>query len=301
MWVQRTRTTGARAARAGLGAGFGVDEEELRDHVGWLSVRRHFRAQAAANARIGERLAEELASLGFRTSIEGPFRNVVAVPARAPDTPYTLVCAHYDSVPEAPGADDNASGVAVALACARALARAAPDAPVAFVAFNAEEDGMAGSADFVARLARGRGLRVREAHVLEMLGFTSRARGSQRAPLPVPLPGVPDVGDFLGLLGAGPSNASVSALIHTAEAATPDLRVIGLKTYLGVDRLLPVLHRSDHSPFWKAGIPAVLWTDTAEFRNPNYHRATDLPGTLDYGFMRRVTELLLASVAPAGA
>jgi Zn-dependent M28 family amino/carboxypeptidase len=61
-----------------------------------------------------------------------------------------------------------------------------------------------------------------------------------------------------------------------------------------------VLHRSDHSPFWRAGIPAVLWTDTAEFRNPHYHQASDVPASLDYAFMRRVAELVTASVALTG-
>lgn len=292
MWMIETSERRAPA----LPAGIGVDEEELRDHVGWLSVRRHFWAQAATNLRIGERLAGLFASYGYRTTVEGPFRNVVAVPAGARDEPHILLCAHYDSVPTSPGADDNASGVAVMLACARALARASPALPVAFVAFNAEEDGVLGSADFVMRRARGRGLRVREAHVLEMVGFSSWDRGSQRAPLPLLRPLTPDTGNFLGLLGRGRSNAAVSGIVRTAEATTPDLRVFGLMTYLGIDRLLPVLHRSDHSPFWRAGIPAVLWTDTAEFRNPHYHRASDLPDTLDYLFMRRVAELLLARV-----
>jgi hypothetical protein len=51
--------------------------------------------------------------------------------------------------------------------------------------------------------------------------------------------------------------------------------------------------RSDHFPFWQAGLRAVLWTDTANFRNPHYHRPSDLPETLDYEFMARVTELLI--------
>jgi Zn-dependent M28 family amino/carboxypeptidase len=133
-----------------------------------------------------------------------------------------------------------------------------------------------------------------------MVGFTSRAPGSQRAPLRVPM-ALPDTGDFIGVLGKGPSNRVVDAVVRAAARATPELRVFGLKTYLGVDRLLPVLHRSDHSPFWKAGIPAVLWTDTAEFRNPHYHRGSDRPETLDYRFMRQVAELVLASVTPAAA
>jgi hypothetical protein len=51
----------------------------------------------------------------------------------------------------------------------------------------------------------------------------------------------------------------------------------------------PVLARSDHTPFWAHKTPAIMWTDTSEFRNPNYHRDTDPPDTLDYAFLRGVT------------
>ncbi|MEA3490506.1 MAG: M28 family peptidase, partial [Campylobacterota bacterium] len=54
----------------------------------------------------------------------------------------------------------------------------------------------------------------------------------------------------------------------------------------------PHLSRSDHAPFWESRIPAMMWTDTSEFRNPHYHRPSDAPDTLDYEFMRRVVELL---------
>ena len=57
-----------------------------------------------------------------------------------------------------------------------------------------------------------------------------------------------------------------------------------------------MLARSDHVPFWEREIPAVMWTDTAEFRNPHYHQATDTPETLDYGFLRAVTQILTATV-----
>ncbi len=99
------------------------------------------------------------------------------------------------------------------------------------------------------------------------------------------------------MLGNQRSNHLVELAARQAEAVVPELPVVGLKLYLGLEGWLPVLHRSDHSPFWKAKIPALLWTDTAEFRNPNYHRPTDTPETLDYGFMRRVTQLVVATVA----
>ena len=69
-----------------------------------------------------------------------------------------------------------------------------------------------------------------------------------------------------------------------------------MKVYAGIGKLVPVLGRSDHAPFWRADIPAVMWTDTSEFRNQHYHRGTDTPVTLDYDFLRAVTQILIATV-----
>ena len=60
-----------------------------------------------------------------------------------------------------------------------------------------------------------------------------------------------------------------------------------------VRRMAPHVFRSDHAPFWEAGIPALMWTDTAEFRNPNYHGPADTPETLDYEFLAGVARLLI--------
>jgi hypothetical protein len=66
-----------------------------------------------------------------------------------------------------------------------------------------------------------------------------------------------------------------------------------------LERIEEISHhllRSDHAPFWRAGLPALMSTDTAEFRNPHYHRASDTPETLDYGFLAGVTRLLVHAV-----
>ncbi len=270
-----------------------VSEAELRESVVALSRPRHRIHQRAENRRAAQHVAGALEERGYAVEIEGELENVVAVPRGAEAGPLILVGAHYDSVPGTPGADDNASGIAAMLAAARALARFAPALPVGFVAWNGEEDGLLGSVEFVARRGRSAGAATTSVHVLEMVGFASHAPGSQR--MPVPVPGAPDVGDFIGLLGNQRSNHLVELAARQAEAMVPELPVVGLKVYLGLEGWLPVLHRSDHSPFWKAKIPALLWTDTAEFRNANYHRPTDTPDTLDYGFMRRVTQLLVAT------
>jgi Zn-dependent M28 family amino/carboxypeptidase len=271
-----------------------VDASGLRAMVTELAKPRHMFRQRRENRRAAETVGAWLESFGYEVEIEGELHNVVAMPRGPVDGPLVLVGAHYDSVPDTPGADDNASGVAAMLACAAAMPSITPSPPVGFVAWNGEEDGLLGSIDFVARRRGAERASIAAVHVMEMVGYATREPGSQR--MPVPVPGAPDVGDFIGLLTNQRSNHLVELAAKQAEAIVPELPVVGLKLYLGLEGWLPVLHRSDHSPFWKAKIPAMLWTDTAEFRNPNYHRPTDTPDTLDYAFMRRVTQLLIATV-----
>jgi hypothetical protein len=133
-----------------------------------------------------------------------------------------------------------------------------------------------------------------------MVGYASSAPSSQRLPTGLPIQ-LRDTGDFLGLLANDQSAAVMQLVLATARACTPALPVTGLKVVPGAERAFPVLARSDHVPFWIRQIPAVMWTDTAEFRNPHYHRPSDTPDTLDYSFLHQVTALLTASVLSQAA
>lgn len=277
--------------QAGLGQ---VREKRLRSWVEMISMPRHFRAQAADNEATARWLATELAGWGYHVQFQGDYRNVVALPKKCPPE-ITLVGAHYDSVPGTPGADDNGSAVAALLGCAEALAGFAPDAAVGFAAFNCEEDGMMGSIDFVENHLPTAAYQVKQAHILEMVGFASYKAGSQKLPTGLPIR-IPDKGDFLGLLADQNSGAAMDFILSRARTYLPEFKVIGLEVGAGAERAFPVLGRSDHVGFWRKGIPAVMWTDTAEFRNPNYHRGTDTPDTLDYGFLLLVTQLLAATL-----
>jgi len=201
-----------------------------------------------------------------------------------------LIGAHYDAVPGTPGADDNASAVAVLLAAARAIGF---HEDICYIAFNGEECGFVGSQALVKFLGS---TRPEQVHILEMVGFTSKAPSSQKNP--VPMVQCPEVADFLGLVGTHQSRHVLDHVL--ACAGHSKIPVYGL--YLPDSSLehirLMAEHafRSDHDPFWRKGIPALMWTDTAEFRNPNYHQPTDIPETLDYGFMVEVTRLLIHSV-----
>jgi Zn-dependent M28 family amino/carboxypeptidase len=201
-----------------------------------------------------------------------------------------LIGAHYDAIPGTPGADDNASAVAVLLAAARAIG---PHESICYVAFNGEECGFVGSKAFVESLGCNSPELV---HILEMVGFTRKAPSSQKNP--VPMVKCPEVADFLGLVGTHQSRHILDRVL--ACAGYSKIPVYGLylpERSLGQIRLIaPHVFRSDHDPFWRKGIPALMWTDTAEFRNPHYHQPTDTPDTLDYGFMAEVTRLLIHSV-----
>jgi Zn-dependent M28 family amino/carboxypeptidase len=260
-----------------------VSPDRLRNVVKSIAVPRVFGTpENEAIRRVLIDLFSNHLGTGSLIAVDEAGNVVAGDPHRA----RILVGAHYDAVPGTPGADDNASAVAVLLAAARAISACET---VCYVAFNGEECDFVGSRHFV------RGLSVHhlaQVHILEMVGFTNRLQGSQRNPIP-PF-AVPTIGDFLGLVGTHQSGKVLDHVLDCAgRSAIP---VYGL--YLPdvpmetMRHEVPHAFRSDHAPFWYAGIPALMWTDTAEFRNPNYHQPTDTPETLDYDFMAEVAKLL---------
>lgn len=272
-----------------------VSSERLRTYVDLLAFPRHYDAEYRANQHARNLLVEFLRGVGFTPQFQGSFDNIVATTGAA-DGPYVLLGAHYDSVPGTPGADDNGSALAVCLECARLIKEHGLGSAM-IVFFNREEDGMLGSREFVADLPRHPEWKIREAHIFEMVGYCIRTAGSQRMPAGLPVLLTSDVGDFLGVLANRHSNSIADSLLTLAASFIPRTPVLALKMYLGIEQFFGHLLRSDHAPFWEAGMPALMWTDTADFRNPHYHLASDTPETLDYDFLSQVTQLALARVA----
>jgi len=271
-----------------------ITEAQLREWVERISVPRHSGAEPEQNRATADWLCGVFDSMGFRVERQGEYSNILALPKNAFEE-VILVGAHYDSVPACPGADDNGSAVAAMLGCAAACNLWRPSLPVVFVAFNCEEDGLRGSRDFVRSYLPKAAFGVRCAHILEMVGYASSEPGSQRVPTGLPIK-ISDKGDFLGLLANGRCSPVMDFVVRRAGTYVPELPVTGLNVKLGLEKYFPVLSRSDHAPFWLQKIPAVMWTDTSEFRNHNYHRHTDTPDTLNYRFLRQVTQLLTACV-----
>lgn len=271
-----------------------VSEEYLRSAVKEIALPRHQVAESDNNAAVADWIEKELRLHGLTTFRQGQFGNVVGTFTSGIEDARVIIGAHFDTVPGSPGADDNASAVAGMLAATAALSQSGQP-PVAIVAFNREEDGLLGSQDFVREYLGSRRHRIELVHILEMIGYCDHREGSQKSPPGLPIK-LSDRGDFLGIVSNRDSKHVVSSLLETASRCVPGLPVKALKVSWGIEKRFPHLLRSDHSPFWSARIPALMWTDTSEFRNPNYHAPSDLPETLDYVFLERVTKLLVAHV-----
>jgi len=226
---------------------------------------------------------------------------LAAFPAANGASAYYVVGAHYDTVPGTPGADDNASGVAVLLELAGRLLQARLKAPVLFTAFTLEEPpayltGHQGSRIFV-RSCQRKGDRVLGAIILEMVGYTAPR---QHYPFLPRWPGYPSQGNFIGIIGNWRS-------LHLGRAVLRGFRknksLSARSLFLPFDgRILPETRLSDHASFWDAGVPALMVTDTAFFRNPNYHLPSDTMDTLDFTFMAELVkslELALLELPPS--
>jgi Zn-dependent M28 family amino/carboxypeptidase len=204
-----------------------------------------------------------------------------------------LVGAHYDTVIGSPGADDNASGLVVLLEVAERLNHAPLSRPVWLAAFCLEEQGLLGSAAFVARLKANRRL-LGGAVILECVGYARDEEGSQRTPPGVPI-AVPHKGNFLGIIGNEASGSLLKAVENNIRQSAPSLQTLTLAVP-GRGEALPDVRRSDHAAFWDRGFPAVMLTDTANFRNPHYHQPTDRLDTLNVEFLEDVIDAVTGTV-----
>jgi Zn-dependent M28 family amino/carboxypeptidase len=262
--------------------------ERLQADLALLAQPRHGQWDPLGLLAVRHLLQERLGGLGKveeHAFAEGPIRGInliLQLPGRRPDLPPLLVGAHYDGPPHSPGADDNATGVAVLLELARRWSQAPPRRPTWLVAFDQEEEGLAGSRA-LARKLRSRGQALHLMVSLEMLGFTSP---SQRYPVDAMGWLYGTRGDFLALVANGRALPLLPGLAwRLGQHVKTKVLPVPLR-----GRPLPDTRRSDHSPFWDQGYNALMATDTAFLRNPHYHQSSDTVATLDLAFLEAVCE-----------
>ncbi len=255
-------------------------------------------AALAASADFIERSLREagLEPMRQRYEIAGqPCDNIEAIitgSSRAEEI--VIVGAHYDTVPGSPGANDNATGIAALLALARELAGTQPERTIRLVAFVNEEPGyfqsdQMGSWIYASR-CRERGENVVAMISLETLGYFSDEEGSQQYP-----PGVgalyPSTGNFVAFVGNIDSGDLVRRCIGVFREQCDFPSEGG-----AFPESIPGVGWSDHWSFWRAGYPALMVTDTAPFRYPHYHLASDTPDRIDYARLARITRGMRAVV-----
>lgn len=218
--------------------------------------------------------------------------------------PHYILGAHYDSALGAPGADDNISAVAVMLETARGLL-ATPEVlkHLRFVAYVNEEPPHF-SSESMGSYVHARSCRAAVDNILgmiclESLGYYSNESGSQELPempeemlalsaaLMVERGITPDVGNFLALVG---DEASQELLMRFDALFSKELGVSVMPM------VNPEMRLSDQFSYWDVGYPALMLTDTAFFRNPNYHEPSDTFDTLNYCIMARITRNLIKAL-----
>jgi hypothetical protein len=228
---------------------------------------------------------------------------MATLPGRETDA--VVIVAHLDTVFRSPGADDNGAGLAVLMEVARLLGSEGRRRTVILAAPDFEEIGLIGSRELV-RLLKTRH-RVRAAIVFDPIGYMDARPNTQKL-----APGVgllypaqlarlrarDNAGDGVVAIHRRRSTALVRLWAECAAATVGRERVVMLRDPCDLPIIGPLLNlvplarnfsRSDHRRFWDARLPAIQVTDTAEFRNPHYHRSSDTPATLDYETLADLT------------
>lgn len=206
-----------------------------------------------------------------------------------------IIGAHYDVCGNQQGADDNASGVAGVLELARLLSKENLKYRIDFVAYTLEEPPFFGTENMGshvhAKYLHTNNIPVKGMICLEMIGYYNDTKGSQQYPIQEMKLLYGDTANFIAVVRNKKSKtfgAEISKLMQEQKLIkTVDFEDTGLTT--GIDF-------SDHRNYWKFDYPAIMITNTAFYRNKNYHTKKDTMETLDIEKMSAVIEQLYLSI-----
>jgi Zn-dependent M28 family amino/carboxypeptidase len=278
-----------------------IDNLEIRqrlfEHIRYLSEtigeRSVYRPHALKAAE--DYVKQNFIALGFTPErqsfmyLKQEVANVIA--GQRDSAGYYILGAHFDTVVGTPGADDNASGVAVLLETARLVGSLSPALPWVFIGFTTEEPPAfftpyMGSRVY-ARRAKDRGDNIRGMLCLEMVGYYCHGPDSQPLPFPLKYLGYPTTGNFIALVSDRRSRPLLAALKNSLKSSC-HLPVSAIAIPFG-GHILPESRLSDHANFWDQGYHAIMLTDTAFLRNPHYHGPRDVLTNLDFDAMVELT------------
>lgn len=261
----------------------------LAHQIGQRSTIKHSAADQAREY-IGQRLTRS-ALRPVETMFSSRGEQAVNIEAVSEGTSakdeVLVVGAHYDTSSYTPGANDNASGVAMLLQIARLVDMKPHDRTVAFVFFERGSARFA-STDHTGSFAWARKAQQENKKIVGMISIDSVGLyfdepGTQGGPFPLSL-FYPDQGNFLMFAGDFGSRQLVQACVQNfrSQAGFPC-------EGLTLPEFLPWLAHSDHYAFRQHDWPALLVTDTGPLRNTEHGQMTDTPDRLNYNRMARAT------------
>lgn len=216
-----------------------------------------------------------------------------------------VIGAHYDAEVKTPGADDNASGVAVMLELAARFASNPQPRTIRWIGYTNEENSSSRGAQMGSRVSadnsKNRGDHIIAMLSLEMLGYFSDEPNSQTYPFPAEMAAqlgmtLPTTGDFIAIV-ARTNDAPLVAQLAQSMSQAGTITVVAAP----LPAQVPAIYRSDHANYWMQGYPAAMITDTSEYRTPHYHKMSDTPDTLDFERMAAVADALDIAVRSLGA
>jgi Zn-dependent M28 family amino/carboxypeptidase len=268
--------------------------EHLTDKIGSRSFSEPYKIDAARDYIVNTLLLYGLnPTLQDFTVNQTTFANVIITIGgqRFPDE-IIVIGAHYDTVLGTPGADDNAGATAMLLEIAGFLADSTFDRTLKLVFFVLEEPPVFGTKNMGSRIfagrAREKNMDIRAMISLEMVGYFSEKKGKQAFPLPLMSLFYSTTPNFIAVVG----NLKSKALVQQVRKGLETGCTVPVET-LAAPAIVPGVGLSDHASFWKEGYPAIMITDTAFYRNPNYHQATDTIDTLNYQTMAELLKGLI--------
>ncbi len=288
-----------------------VDSNRLRTDLEFVQGVRHRDANPEHLTLVKSWIFNEFENRGLDVSLQ-PFtfgnnsgENIIGkkVGIEQNDTTY-IIDGHFDTVEEAPGADDNGTAVVGFIEALRLLSPYHFTHNIKFIGFDAEEDGLIGSTRYV---TEPDGIEEGE-HIggvlnFEMIGYYSEVAYSQSLPFgfgtlfPDQVAWLEE-NNYKGDFVINVANEASTSLMEKYENAVltyvPELKILSLAA---PGTGAPDLRRSDHAKFWDVGIQALMLTDGANFRNPHYHTPNDVIDHLNFSFMSNIVKGAVATLA----
>ena len=289
-----------------------VDSTRLKNDLLFLEGIRHRTTGATHLAEVQNFIQSQFLENGLETSVQsfvnGSYtaKNIIGrLIGTEEEGEVYILDGHYDSVSNGPGADDNASAVAGVLEAVRIMAPYGFKKTIRFIGFDLEEAGLVGSGQYVQN-----GIspleNINGVLNYEMIGYYSDVPNSQSTPVGFSLL-FPNAyatleanefrGDFINIVANNAAKPLWDAYENAATTYVPSLNLIGIEAPAAWPIIASDLGRSDHAPFWLSGMPAIMLTDGANFRNPNYHTPDDTSDKLNFTFMHHVVQATIATLA----